>query len=330
MAANDCAFLLLSEGCNLRCTHCYVSAAPGVGRHMPLAVAAAALDLFSGLDIADVRLTGGEPTIHPGFDDILALARRRRLRVGLVSNGIKLLGREWGRAVLRRVERCWISLYGATADEHQRVAGAAAKPFADTIEAVGAYTHEGYPIGLSVLVRPGSLAHIGDLISAAASAGVKRLRFLPLQPDGRASGDGGIDWRNWPREVLDIARVMRAHADAPAFDVLTINDPFDLGERFGRGSSSCLVRSRRMWSVTPNGDVFPCCFTVYDPSLRLGNVMEEGASERLVQALGSRPTQPACRGLAQAFWKDARVDSVTCPIGSLDPRSVRLREHVAA
>jgi cyclic pyranopterin phosphate synthase len=43
--------------------------------------------LRDALDIREVHLTGGEPTLHPGLPDLITLAARTGLRVRMTSNG---------------------------------------------------------------------------------------------------------------------------------------------------------------------------------------------------------------------------------------------------
>jgi cyclic pyranopterin phosphate synthase len=43
--------------------------------------------LRDALDIRELHLTGGEPTLHPGLPELIALASRTRLRVRVTSNG---------------------------------------------------------------------------------------------------------------------------------------------------------------------------------------------------------------------------------------------------
>lgn len=327
---SDCAFLLLTESCNLCCSHCYVGAGPAVGQHMPLRTVELAFDLLGDLGIDDIRLTGGEPSIHPEFDRILKSAQRRGIRLGIASNGIKLL--ESGRhvhEVFSALSRCWISLYGTSADSHSRISSRNAETFYETINQVGALASQGCWVGLSVLASPGDSKNVDNLMCVALDAGIKKLRILPIQPDGRAC-NSSINWPMWPEEVLEISHLMRGHSFSSQFDVLTVNDPFDLADRFEDSNASCLLHSRKMWSITPDGGVYPCCFTVSSDSLLLGNVKDSETRNRLREHAASRLIHPNCHGLKQSFWQNAKIKNITCPIGSFDPRNLVLRDHAAS
>lgn len=320
-AKSDCLFLFLTQRCNLACAHCYVSASPWTGLDMELTTARAALQIFRGLDIQDVRLTGGEPTIHPAFEEVLATARAAGFAVGLLTNGAKLMRLAWGRRIVSQIARCWVSVYGMTAEIHRAVGGAAAPDFERLLGCVGAYGQLGHSIGLSVLVTPGSARFANEMMSKASHAGVRRLRFIPAQPDGRGSSLSAT-WYGWERELCTLIDVLKSDPSAGTFESLTVNDPFDLRDRGIARGASCLISRRRMWSVTPDGSVYPCCFTAYQDSLRICGVHDSDAIARLAGGEIAALAGSRCRAFSPGFWRDVEPTCVTCPISRGDPRTL--------
>jgi len=81
------ANLVLTTRCNRDCAYCF---ADKVTRPAEVAVAAAAevLDLASSSGLEQVRLLGGEPTLHPQFGEVLQAALDRGLQVLVFSNGL--------------------------------------------------------------------------------------------------------------------------------------------------------------------------------------------------------------------------------------------------
>ncbi|MFI9492930.1 radical SAM protein [Streptomyces halstedii] len=68
------------------------------------------------IDTGEVHFTGGEPTLHPKLPELVSIAHRLGLTVGLTSNG------ENGAAVLKEcaeagLDRVNLSVFGTTADE---------------------------------------------------------------------------------------------------------------------------------------------------------------------------------------------------------------------
>lgn len=83
----------ITDVCNLRCPVCYAGSGPERTTHRPLAVVEAMLDAVVANEGEPdiVQISGGEPTIHPEFFEILDAARRRPIRHLMVNtNGVRI------------------------------------------------------------------------------------------------------------------------------------------------------------------------------------------------------------------------------------------------
>jgi uncharacterized radical SAM superfamily Fe-S cluster-containing enzyme len=83
----------VTERCNLRCPTCYAESGPMVGKHRSLDEIERMLDaLVANEGEPDVvQISGGEPTIHPKFFEILDLARTKPIRHLMVNtNGLRI------------------------------------------------------------------------------------------------------------------------------------------------------------------------------------------------------------------------------------------------
>jgi uncharacterized radical SAM superfamily Fe-S cluster-containing enzyme len=87
------AIVEINQACNLACPVCFANAADIHGSHRPLAEIAAMLDaLVASEGEPDlVQISGGEPTIHPQFFDVLDLVKARPIRhVMINTNGVRI------------------------------------------------------------------------------------------------------------------------------------------------------------------------------------------------------------------------------------------------
>jgi hypothetical protein len=86
------ANISITTACNRDCAFCFAGVkenGPGQpGEHMPLPVFAAALDFLERSGIPEVRLLGGEPTLHPDFGRIVDMVVSRGLSLVLFSGGL--------------------------------------------------------------------------------------------------------------------------------------------------------------------------------------------------------------------------------------------------
>src|SRR5260370_30857420 len=60
--------------CNLRCLHCYMEGGPSRKEKLPFDLVERAIGECEKLGIATLYLTGGEPLLYPGLEDLLFLA----------------------------------------------------------------------------------------------------------------------------------------------------------------------------------------------------------------------------------------------------------------
>lgn len=83
----------VTDACNLRCPTCYAMSGPERKNHRSLEQIEAMLDLAvrNEEEPSIVQISGGEPTIHPQFFEILDAARRRPIQHLMVNtNGIRI------------------------------------------------------------------------------------------------------------------------------------------------------------------------------------------------------------------------------------------------
>lgn len=83
----------VTDRCNLSCPTCYAMSSPSYGRHRTLEEIEMMLDTIVANEGQPdvVQISGGEPTVHPQFFDILDIAKRKPIRhLMLNTNGIRI------------------------------------------------------------------------------------------------------------------------------------------------------------------------------------------------------------------------------------------------
>ena len=87
----------VTDRCNLECPTCYASSSPTFGRHRTLDEIKKMFDIVveneGEPDV--IQISGGEPTIHPNFFEILDEAKKRPIKHLMVNtNGVKIANDE--------------------------------------------------------------------------------------------------------------------------------------------------------------------------------------------------------------------------------------------
>jgi len=121
-------YFYLTEGCNCKCRHCWITPKYEVGGegkwpYLSLPLLKKVIKQGRKLGLNSVKLTGGEPLIHPDILDILAYIEETGLRLLVETNGLACTPE-----IAAAIKRCSnsfvsVSLDGAKAETHNWVRG---------------------------------------------------------------------------------------------------------------------------------------------------------------------------------------------------------------
>lgn len=116
------ALLKITDRCNLRCSHCFVSATTAGADMNPDDVTAACGALVTAR-VANVTITGGEPLVHPELAEVLDHLVTAGLDVTVCTNGVGLTDELICQALALGRVSFNVSLDGSTAESHGRFRG---------------------------------------------------------------------------------------------------------------------------------------------------------------------------------------------------------------
>lgn len=131
-----------------------------------------------GPEAVQIRLTGGEPTLHPEFARILAAATSYDAWVSVFTNG-RWHNPERFVAGLRgwpRFSGLLISLHGARPESHEAFSGVPGS-FAETLSNIRLAVAEGIPVALSTVITRQSWNELADMAALARTLGVQHVAF---------------------------------------------------------------------------------------------------------------------------------------------------------
>jgi len=120
-------YFYLTPECNLACRHCWISPkyknAGVAGEYLPLDLFLSIIEQAAPLGLTTVKLTGGEPLLHPQFDEILEYMRKSDYRLTIETNGTLINGEN--AALIASCNRSFVSvsLDGIDPETHEWVRG---------------------------------------------------------------------------------------------------------------------------------------------------------------------------------------------------------------
>lgn len=185
-------YLYLTNGCNLRCRHCWISPTfvdgkPSPGDCLDFELLKDAVIAAKSIGLVNAKLTGGEPLLHPGFVRIVDYLSDQNISLTMETNGT-LIDPDLARH-LKEQTRIWhvaVSLDSPRPSYHdwfRGVEGAFDKAVAGIKHLVAA----GYQPQIIMCPHRGNLHEIDDLVQMAVDLGAGSVKFNPVTSAGRGT-----------------------------------------------------------------------------------------------------------------------------------------------
>jgi MoaA/NifB/PqqE/SkfB family radical SAM enzyme len=206
----------LTNICNLHCSYCLRD--EDALYHTP----ANFLDLefFESLvqqarearGITHLSFTGGEPTLHPRFDEILAITEKYGLSAGFVTNGWNF-EKLWPKLLTHRnaVTHVAFSLDGPTREEHDKWRGDGS--FVNIVRAFSRCLAGDLPFLVKVGIRRDTLPNLERIALFAARMGAVALNFVHVMPTSPNVEDSSAlnleERRQAEKEIANLSRIFK-------------------------------------------------------------------------------------------------------------------------
>jgi SynChlorMet cassette radical SAM/SPASM protein ScmF len=180
-------YFYLTEGCNLACRHCWIAPQfdeSGIMPAIPVEIFQKVIDEAMPLGLTDVKLTGGEPLMHPRFAELLEIIRRKNLGVTIETNGL-LCTPEVAAEIARLPQRfVSVSIDGSDKATHEWMRGVPGC-FEKAKYAINNLVEAGVrPQIITTLVRRNA-GQIEEIVSLAEHLGASSVKFNIVLPTGR-------------------------------------------------------------------------------------------------------------------------------------------------
>ncbi len=240
-------YFYLTEGCNLRCRHCWIAPKyQSEGNSHP----ALDLDLFKWiieqakpLGLTAVKLTGGEPLLHPQINEILEHIRTEDLSLTVETNGVLCTPELAEKMAACKDPFVSVSLDGADAETHEWVRGVDGC-FEAALRGIRILADAGFKPQVIMAIMRRNRDQVEPVVRLAERLGAGSVKFNIIQPTARGeklheSGEALsikelVDLGRWIEDTLSTSTNLRLHYSHPmAFR--------PLGKMFGQNGDGCGV-----------------------------------------------------------------------------------------
>lgn len=199
-------YVYLTGGCNLACRHCWLTPKfqqnGDTGGHLEYDLFDLAIREGLPLGLSHVKLTGGEPLLHPDFLKMVDLLKQNNLGLTIETNGT-LLDKKIAHYLKEKSNLGFIalSLDGATSESHDSFRGVKGS-FEKACRAIRYLAEEGFRPQVIMSVHTGNVHEAEDVVKLAESLGAGSVKLGMVQASGRGEKMAEQD------QVLDLYRLV--------------------------------------------------------------------------------------------------------------------------
>jgi MoaA/NifB/PqqE/SkfB family radical SAM enzyme len=296
-------YFQITRNCNLECPYCFIRSGKGLPE-VPTDAAVAMAAYLGENGLMEVRLTGGEPTTHSGFFEILDAFRSSGVYVSVATNG--LLSEEVSRGLAER-DGLWIvcSIDGSRRT-HERYRPGSFDAIMRNLKGLKRARPDIRLRLTTVLTRRNS-GELGDIADIALELGAESVTVIPLRPQLRDASVRG--------EMLDASEFKLAiDAMVAAMDRTGVKMTTTLSlDAQGRMHGDPIVRN---WGACAAGreatnldfDAGRSSFLVYGCSYSPASDLDAPAAIRAPFLAGEFPVENPSR--FGEIWRDDRAWAV--------------------
>jgi radical SAM protein with 4Fe4S-binding SPASM domain len=264
-------YLYITDKCQLRCGHCYMGDRLEIGQVMPKAEVFANLTVWRKMGGSKLSLLGGEPTLHPHFNEIVQYANQLGYeQVILNTNGLVT-----ARARLRKIKPSafayvQVSVDGASPRTHDLVRGAGT--FQQAWTTVEELCQRGFDTRLICTVNRVNIGECTSLLSMAEKTGLTLVKYHVFS--GIGIGKENQDWLVTPREWISFyenLETLRGVYKVKIWYQPTYARRDRLKQYAAEGFRGCIGRTLDRISVFPDGRAYVCSY-LFDTKLNYATV----------------------------------------------------------
>lgn len=181
-------YFYLTKGCNLACRHCWVApkhqSDDQIYPSLPLDLFRSVISQAKPLGLNTIKLTGGEPLLHPAIADILEQTRIEKLRLVVETNGVLC-----SPILARKIAECKnpfvsVSIDGTDAGTHEWLRGVPGC-YEAALRGVRNLVDEGLKPQLIMTLNRRNRNQITDFLELAESLDCGSIKFNILHKWGR-------------------------------------------------------------------------------------------------------------------------------------------------
>ena len=286
-------YFYLTKGCNLHCRHCWISPKYQTeGNVYP----SLDLDLFrkivgqaKSIGLKTVKLTGGEPLLHPEIREILQFILKEDIRLVMETNGVLCTTELADKMAACKEPFVSVSLDGANPETHEWVRGVEGC-FEASLRGIKNLVEAGFRPQIIMTIMQRNKDQMETMVHLAEKLGAGSVKFNILQPTSRGKNMHDLGQTLAIEELIGLGNRAETTLSSSTDLDLYYDHPQafrPLGKMFdpdGDGCRTCGILN--ILGVLSDGSYALCGIGETVPDLVLGH----GSTDRLKDVWEKSPT----------------------------------------
>jgi SynChlorMet cassette radical SAM/SPASM protein ScmF len=274
-------YFYLTEGCNLACRHCWIAPKyQGGGKSYP----ALPVELFESiiqqgkpLGLSSVKLTGGEPLLHPQIRELLDIVRKEDLGLTVETNGVLCTPELAKDLASCKGPFVSVSLDGADAETHEWMRGVEGS-FEAALQGVRNLVSAGLRPQVIMSIVRRNKDQIERVVRLAESLGAGSVKFNLVQPTARGEAMHEHGETLTIEELVELGAWVENHLSGSAKITLYYSHPAafrPMSKMFGDGQGCGICGILGILGVLANGSYALCGIGETVPELVFGHAARD-------------------------------------------------------
>lgn len=238
-------YFYLTEGCNLACRHCWIAPKYQTEDHvypsLPLDLFRSIVEQAKPLGLSAVKLTGGEPLLHPNIREMLEVVRSEDLRLNVETNGTLCTPELAEKMAACKNPFVSVSIDGGDAETHEWVRGVPGC-FEAALEGARNLVNAGFKPQIIMAVMRRNRDQMEAVVRLAESLGAGSVKFNIVTPSGRGEKMREAGETLTIEELVDLGRWVGNMLSASTDLRIIHSQPFafrPMSRMFGDNGDGC-------------------------------------------------------------------------------------------
>ncbi|SFR97249.1 radical SAM protein [Anaeromicropila populeti] len=279
LSAPSKVYFEITRRCNLKCVYCYNNSRNDFKVELDKERIFELIDHFYDTGTFEIRLTGGEPTLHPDLFELLAYLKKKDFFVSLATNGV------WNENLIRKISETDIKIIIVSLDGpeayHDSMRGKGTfSVVTNTIRELQRINK--FALKINTVLCKENKDYIEAIVKLADDLGVKGVNFAPLRCSGRAANETNYGTPLTQSDMYEVVKKITELRKQCKVMIQTYYDILEEDNSTGTFPSSLLNNTScaagiEVAAINPFGEVYGC---VVSPA----NSEEDTAEKRLFTA----------------------------------------------